>query len=410
MIAFFRAIADGLGRVRDPSIRVVYATILMLGVAYGLAVSVVSLFLESRGLGKESIGSLAIFFAGGIALGSLPAGALVRRFTPKKVLIASLLGYAVAVSLFPYGSGYPAFAVARFFDGFFSVGVWVSSETVLLARAPREDKAFFTSLYAISLAAGYVVGPIVAWAFVPLFGKVASFFTAAGFALLALTIVVAKLSGEAAEEDETDAANESKTSLGALTILRRIRASCFATFSYGYFQASVVLFLPLFLIQRGMPERETYIVPAPFAAGMLVFSNVAARLADRYGHVAVMRALGLVGTVAISSFLLFRGSVPIYIIVFVAGASLASVSPVSLALQGLVIPKRDLPRAGGFYNGAYALGMLVGPPISGALFQRVSGSAMVLHFAILWILFVVATVFWRKDDPRLSHAAPATGA
>ncbi|HTJ84162.1 MAG TPA: MFS transporter, partial [Polyangiaceae bacterium] len=262
------------------------------------------------------------------------------------------------------------------------------------------------SLYAISLAAGYVVGPIVAFAFVPLLGKVASFFAAGAFAVIAALVVLARLSGDAAAEEESDAANEAKAQLGALTILKRIRASCFATFSYGYFQASVVLFLPLFLIQRGMTERETYIIPAPFAAGMLVFSNIAARLGDRHGHITVMRGLGLVGIAAIFGFLGFRASIPIYVIAFLAGASLASVSPVSLALQGLVIPTRDLPRAGGFYNAAYALGMLVGPPISGALFQRVGGVAMVMHFAVLWAVFVIATVLWRRDDPRLSkHAA-----
>src|SRR5690349_22235369 len=40
-----------------------------------------------------------------------------------------------------------------------SVGVWVSSETILLTRARREHKAYVTSIYAIAIAVGYVLGP-----------------------------------------------------------------------------------------------------------------------------------------------------------------------------------------------------------------------------------------------------------
>ena len=94
----------------------------------------------------------------------------------------------------------------------------------------------------------------------------------------------------------------------------------------------------------------------------------------------------------------------VYAVGFVAGASLASVSPVSLALQGLVIPEHELSRAGGLYNASYAVGMLVGPPIAGALFTKLGGPAMITHFAVLWALFVALTIVFRRDDPRVAAA------
>jgi predicted MFS family arabinose efflux permease len=114
-----------------------------------------------------------------------------------------------------------------------------------------------------------------------------------------------------------------------------------------------------------------------------------------------MRVLGSIGTAAILSFVLTRNEIVVYGLVFIAGASLAALSPVSLGLQGRVLPPRDLQRGGGLYNAAYGLGMCVGPPISGTLFKRVDGDAMILHFAGLWAAFVLATVLWRKDDPRV---------
>jgi MFS family permease len=86
--------------------------------------------------------------------------------------------------------------------------------------------------------------------------------------------------------------------------------------------------------------------------------------------------------------------------VFVAGATLASISPVSLALQGVVTPKPELGRANAFYNAAYASGMLIGPPVSSVLFTRFGGAAMLFHLAALWAGFVVLTVVFASDDPR----------
>jgi hypothetical protein len=87
----------------------------------------------------------------------------------------------------------------------------------------------------------------------------------------------------------------------------RIKMSCLATFSYGYFQASVVLFLPLYLIERGITEHETIIMPTFFALGMLLFANAAAQQGDKRGHLAMMRILGIVGTVTRIAFVRAAG-------------------------------------------------------------------------------------------------------
>jgi MFS family permease len=85
--------------------------------------------------------------------------------------------------------------------------------------------------------------------------------------------------------------------------------------------------------------------------------------------------------------------------VFVAGASLASISPVSLALQGVVTAPESYSRATSLYNAFYAAGMLVGPPISSFLFARLGGAAMLYHLAALWSAFVAFTIVFHRDDP-----------
>jgi len=395
-------------RVSDPNIYRVYGTTLALGVAYGLALSVLTVYLDQKGFGKLDIGRLAACFALGLVALSLPLGGLIRRFSAKWTLAAALLGYAITISIFPLLDSFWAIAAVRFLDGASSVGVWVSSETILLTRARREHKAYVTSLYAIAIAVGYVVGPFVARVVTARF-PMAYAFEVSGVIAVATSLYAALFierdpSGSEAELDHGGAPGTPSSS--ALGLLARIKTSCFATFAYGYFQVSVVLFLPLFLMgSKGILKEQTILIPAFFAAGMLLFSNYAGRMGDRLGHLAVMRVLATIGLTMILGFVFLDSFVWMCVAVFVAGASLASISPVSLALQGVI--SSEYSRATSLYNAFYAMGILLGPLVSSVLFEAKGGAAMLFHLAALWIAFVVFSIVFYRDDPAVLRRGEA---
>jgi MFS family permease len=402
-----------LRRIPDPNIWVIYIAILLLGVAYGVSIAVLAIHLEAHGIPKLAMGGLAAAFALGIVLFSIPAGWCVQRFGAKKTLLVALIGYACCVSVFPFLTTTSALSVARFFDGAFSVGIWVAAETALLSRSDATNKAFVMSLYAMSLAIGYVLGPILATGVVKVAGTGGTFVVAGILACVAATVVLFRfVSGplpekaEKAEKAETKAHGDEKDAdapaqLSAFAIVWKTKTSCLGTFSYGYFQASVVLFLPLYLIEaKHIPESKTILITAFFAAGMLVSSTIVSRLGDRHGHLLVMRLLGGLGGAMVASFVLLTSFEAMCAAVFVAGSTLAAISPVSLALQGVVIPRHALNRANAFYNASYAAGMLLGPPISSLLFTRMGGGTMLIHLAGLWAVFVAFTIVFASDDPH----------
>jgi MFS family permease len=391
-------------RIQDRNIWLVDAAIFLLGLAYGISISVVALFLDARGFTKGQIGELAAWFALGIVALSLPMGALIRRFSARAMLVVALVGYAAAVTVFPFVPSFAGIAAVRFCDGACSVAAWVSCETILLSRTGRENKAFVTSVYAISIACGYVIGPVLAKGIVAVAPMRFAFVVSGAIAIGAALLVLALLDKDVAPEHEAPAEGSAAKAVAVATpataILARIKTSCFATFAYGYFQASVVLFLPLYLVEvKGVPTESTILVPACFAGGMLLFTNVAGRLGDRYGHLLVMRALGVVGTTMVASFVWLGSFTAMCVAVFVAGATLASISPLSLALQGVVTKPADYSRANAMYNAFYAAGMLLGPPISSRLYAKHGGAAMLNHLAALWVAFIVFTVVFRRDDP-----------
>jgi len=396
--SFFRSFAQ---RIPDPNVWRIYGITLALGMAYGTAISVIGRFLTTHGVSKLAIGELAAWFAAGIVAFSLPMGPLVRRFSAKYMLAISLAGYAAAVLLFPFTHTFWALAALRFFDGACSVGVWVSSESILLARSGKQNKAFITSLYAVAVACGYVGGPLLAYACTKVLPLQFAFVLAAVIAICTSIYVLRCLSpdvrGQLHEDHPMASIAKSSSALG---LLWRIKTSCFGTFAYGYFQASVVLFLPLYLMERkGISESQTIVIPAYFAAGMLLFSNYAGRLGDRYGHLLLMRILGAIGMTMVLGFVYLDAYPAMCAAVFVAGASLASISPVSLALQGVVAHPLEYERSTSIYNAFYAAGMLLGPFISSYLFEKRGGEAMLFSLALLWTLFVLFASAFRKDDP-----------
>jgi len=398
-------------KIRDRNIWTIYAAILLLGIAYGISIALIAHHLDLRGFTKPDMGSLASWFALGIVSFSLPMGGLIRRLSAKTTLVLSLSGYAASVTLFPGLTSFTAIAADRFMDGACSVGIWISCETILLVRAPRGMKAFVTTIYAMAVAIGYVVGPLAAEQIARFASIHQAFLVSGGLAALSALLVVLRLdpddgTAEHAHEGAHDGAAldpDTGAPLGFGPLLDRIKTSCFGTFAYGYFQASVVLFLPLYLMEsKGIARSDTIVIPGFFALGMLLFSNLAGRYGDRHGHLRVMRVLAVIGAVMVLGFVFLSTYAMMAAAVFVAGATLAAISPVSLALQGVVTLPRDYGRANSIYNAFYAAGMLFGPKVSSILFARYGGAAMLFHLTALWLAFIAFTVVYAADDPAAS--------
>ncbi len=394
-------------RIEDPNVWRIYRATVGLSVAYGMALSLLAIFLDAKGFTKGDIGSLAFAFGLGIVALSLVMDRLIERFGAKELLVTCFLGYAVTVTVFPFLDSFASVALVRFFDGAFSVGIWIGSETMLLSRAGERNKAFTMSLYAVAMGIGYASGPGIAWALTRL-GPLAIGFIAAGVLSAAAGVyLILKLEPDKATRQvvspgqlDEAMATEPRRRLTRGEVLWQIKNSCFATFAYGYFQASVVLFLPLYLMQsKGITEGQTIWIPAFFALGMLLFTNPAGLLGDRIGHLLTMRGLAIVGATMVLGFVFLESYAVMGLAILITGATLASISPVSLALQGVSLRPEDYGRGTSIYNTFYALGMLFGPKISAAIFEHYGGAMMLYHLVALWAGFILFSVIFYRDDP-----------
>lgn len=390
-------------------LRPLYGGTYLFGVSCGISLALTPLLLNQAGFDKKALGTLALFFAAGLVSFSIPAGKLMERFGAHRVLTAALCAYALCVGLFPLMTDYWSIALVRFVDGGSSICIWVASETVVLRHSDFKHKAHLTSLYAIWLASGYVTGPFLARALAPWTTYQSSFLLASAVALLSagyllrhLQVRERPLEGKPKKEENAPPSVQetSAPQLSTLSLLARIKTSCAASFSYGYFQSAVVLFLPLYLIEsKGIREADTIILPGLFCLGMLLFSNAAGRRADASGHLLLIVVLSTLGAGCVLGFVFVDHYWLMCALVFAAGATLAAMSPIALALTGVLSPRSQLEQANALYNTFYASGILLGPPLCGLVFAHLGGAAMLIHLAMMWCAFVAFALLFAQDDP-----------
>lgn len=392
-------------RIPDRNVWVVYATIFLLSIAYGLAIALTPIVLEDRGLLRAEVGQLASFFGLGLVSCAIPAGALIRRFTARGMLVVCIVGYAAMIGIFPFLLEYWEMAACRFLDGAFSVGAWVSCETLLLARSDAKNKAFVTSLYAIATSIGYVVGPIAAWLLAGTIAAEHTFVVAAVIAAASSLVALLRLDADppsiSAPALASSAAAPGVGVRGPLELTWAIKMSALATFMTGFFQSAAVLFLPTYLEHvKHVSQDDTRLVVAFAAGGMLLLANPAGRLGDRHGHLFVMRALAIAGVATLVSFGAMTSFAVMCLGLLFGGGALLAMAPISLALQGVIARPEEYTRSNSIFNVFFASGLLLGPLVSGHLMTAVDDEALLHLFAAMWTVFIVVSLVFRADDPR----------
>lgn len=393
-------------RLPDRNLWVVYRTMIVLSTAYGIALAVMPMVLEHRHLGPDVVGELASFFALGLVLFAAPSGAVIRRFSARWTLAVSIVGYGVMIGIIPLLGSYTGLAVDRFVDGLFSMGAWMSGETLVLWRAPKEDKALATSLSASFTMGGYPIGAAISFGISSWLSPEHRFVLAGAIACLAAIVCATGLDPDPSVTHEEPTPGADAPTGGILGLAWRIKTSCAATFASGFFQSSGALFIPRFLVdERHVPEERASLVVGLVGLGMLLFASPAGRLGDRIGHLRVMRMLALAGLGGMLAFLVLDSFWAMCVVIVIAGGAITAMPPLSLALQGVIAQPDEYTRTNSIFNVFFASGLVVGPFLTGRVFHAFGGSAILWLFAGLWAVFVVLSLVFRRDDPRARLAA-----
>lgn len=238
-----------LSLLADRQLRLVYIVCALLGSAYGSTLAILSLCFHGRGHSAESIGALAAWDALGIVCASIPAGALVCRLGARVVMPVALLGYALVTALLPRLGGEGTVALLRARPGVLRGRVGVRRDHAVGARP--EQKASVTSLYAVALSVGYVVGPLGARLLSGALTMERLFDVAAIVSVVAAAVSLALapigqveqgVQGAQGADGGDERATDARSMSWGGAVFQRLPTSVIAVFVYGYFQSALLLF------------------------------------------------------------------------------------------------------------------------------------------------------------------------
>lgn len=359
-------------------------TMLTVGVAVSLLPPLLSLNLSARGVSERTIGLLVATIALS-SLGITPfASRIAARFGVVRVITGCTLAAALIMPvvwliedvalLFPLAFLYGAamtlcFTLAEF---------WINAAT------PNHRRGLVMGIYATVLSLGFAVGPAI----ISLLGASSLRPFLVGSAIMLISALPA-LAARGASPDFQEPSRQR-----FVAFIFAIPVATVGVFVFAMAEQSGFAFLPLWGRHLGMPAEQAVLLASAMVLGNVALQIPLGLVADRVDKRAVLLGCALVGAVGMGvAWGVSESTLPLMVALFVWGGATAGIYTVGLAHLASRFSGSDLASANAAFIFCYALGMLVGPVITGDAMARAPtfGFPLVLGsaFAIYAVIVVV---------------------
>jgi MFS family permease len=362
--------------------------------SFGLSIPLGSLWQKDAGCSAGIIGlSTSIYY-----LGVVIASLLLPRLLPcgaRRLIIAALLIQAVVVALFPWVWGCPSWFLLRLLSGIATAVCLVPMETLINHNAPPASRAQDFSYYAVSVALGVGLGPMVGLPLYPFTPYLAFFLGSLTALLAALVLWVGFPEQPFPEEDKGKAGlrwHEHTLSLGT-------------AWFQGFLEGGMLTFLSFYLLGLGYSEPAVSGLLGALFLGVVLVQLPGAWLADRFG---LMRTLMVCHTLVLTCLVLLpfsRSAMPLCALLFTVGSACALLYPLGLTLIGERVPASNLATANSWYLAMNCLGSLTGPWVLGLAIDRWGqGSLFTIGFVAGALVLLAWFLFERRQRQRQRRA------
>ncbi|MBY4636295.1 MFS transporter [Sphingopyxis sp. XHP0097] len=143
------------------SVRSLLVAIFVLMAGSGFLSTLVGLRLERAGSGTMVIGLVATAYFGGLVLGALRAGGVVRRVGHIRAFAAFVALFSASTLIYALVQQPLLWGALRFIDGVCVAGVFICVESWLGDRSEPETRGTILALYMVALYAGQALGQLL---------------------------------------------------------------------------------------------------------------------------------------------------------------------------------------------------------------------------------------------------------
>jgi MFS family permease len=371
---------------RRRALLAIIASTIGVVIGFGAVVPLVSVRLEQMGTPPWLIGLHAAMFAVAVMTIAPFLPRILGRFGALRVIYAGFSIAVIATLLMPILPPMPSWFILRFVMGMALAGHWVVTESWINLLTTEQNRGRVMALYAMTMAAGFTVGPIVLQQ-TGTDGSLPFVVIAACIGISVTPILfIGRVTPNISHHGET----------GIFKIMRLSPLIMLAAAISGFLDMSVYTQLPIQALRLGIGEKDALLMVSLFISGNIFLQLPLGWIADRLGRPIILIACTLISLGgALLLPLVIAQAIPLYILLFLWGGSVYGLYTLSVAMIGDRFKARDVGVANTAFIMVFELGSTTGPVITGAAMDisRDFGfsiilalGAAVLLLASLWAL------------------------
>lgn len=358
------------------------ATMVSVGIAVSLLPPLLSLNLAERGVSERTIGLLVAT----IALSSLVVTPFASRIaaafgTARVIAGCTLLAALVMPSVWWIESLVVLFPLAFLYGGAMTL-CFTLAEYWINAATPEHRRGLVMGIYATFISIGFAIGPAI----IAILGSA----SIRPFLVGAAIMLVAALPVLAARGASPDFTEPPRQRFAAFIFA--IPVATIGVLVFAMAEQSGFAFLPLWGRHLGIEADRAVLLTSAMVLGQVVSQIPIGLLSDRVDRRALLLGCGLVGVGGmIAAWGVSHAVLPLMAVLFVWGGATGALYTVGLAHLASRFSGSDLAGANAAFIFCYALGMLVGPIITGDAMARaptfgfplVLGAAFAIYVALV---------------------------
>jgi MFS family permease len=351
----------------------VTAAVVIVGLALGISLPLVSFRLEAWGYGSFAIGVMAAMPAIGVLLGARLTGHLAGWFGTPQTLRLCLLSAAVSIALLTFMPSYPLWLLLRLMIGISLTVVFVLGESWINQLVEDHLRGRLVALYGTGFALSQLCGPLLL-ALLGTEGNLGFWFSVS--LLLGGCILLLGRDGA----PKVDAKSASGRGLGLFC--RKLPEIAWAVMLFAAFETMVLTLFPVYLLREGFSQQMALYMVSAVVVGDAALQLPIGWMADRIARQTLFRCCGVVLLLSSMAIPPMLHTSLIWPLLVLFGASAGGLYTLSLILVGQRYRDDALVRANAHIALLWGIGCLLGPLSTGAASQWVSGHALPILMAL----------------------------
>src|SRR5690606_19265898 len=279
----FRPFSSGRQSMRWSTYWIVTVAVVVVGLAMGVTLPLVSLRLDQWGYDAFAIGVMAAMPAIGILLGARLAGRLAGYLGSERCMRLMLISAAISVGLLTVLANYWVWLVLRLVLGGCLTITFIIGESWINQLIEDRLRGRLVAVYGSAFALSQLCGPL-------LLGALGTTTDAGFWVSIALLLLGTVVLWSADGAPQVDGANASGR--GVMEVVRQMPAVAWAVMQFACFEAMALTLLPVYLIREGFAQGLALLMVSTVVVGDAVLQLPIGWLADRMQRTTLYRVCG----------------------------------------------------------------------------------------------------------------------